>query len=226
MKADNIIMDCLVLAAGSASRFGGCKQLADWQGHPLLAACLAAARTLAPARIYVVGGAFYPQLLQALPELEAKPKKSTEAAIELLEYRAWNLGVGNSLAFGVKQLQNSNPVMVLLGDQPLISARDLRNLYCAWREQPGKIACASFSNTLGVPAIFPAQFKARLYECRGDQGAKNLLLANADNVVPVAMASAEFDVDTPADLTRYLKKQINVSSDKYISRRVRERGYS
>jgi len=208
MKAEKIIIDCLVLAAGSASRFGGCKQLADWQGQPLLAKSIATARTLSPASIFVVGGAFYPELLQALPTLDAQVTERKHNAIELLEYRAWNLGAGNSLAFGVKQLQNSNPVLVMLGDQPLISAEDLRNLYRTWCKQPEKIACASFSNTLGVPAIFPAQFKAQLYRCRGDRGAKHLLLRHSDSVVPVAMPSAEFDVDTPADLTSYLKKVI------------------
>lgn len=202
------IIDCLVLAAGGASRFGGCKQLADWQGQPLLANSIASARALDPARIFVIGGAFYSQLLQALPSLNAKLKKRTERAVELLEFPAWNLGVGNSLAFGVKHLQNSNPVLVLLGDQPLISAQDLRNLYRVWSKDPEKIACASFANTLGVPAIFPAKYKARLYECRGDHGAKNLLQRYSDQVVPVAMPSAEFDVDTPADLTTYLKKII------------------
>ena len=208
MMAEKIIIDCLILAAGSASRFGGCKQLADWQGKSLLANTIATARALDPAHIFVVGGAFYPQLLQALPDLNAKPKKHTDCAIELLEYRAWNLGVGNSLAFGVKHLQNSNPVLVLLGDQPLISAQDLRNLYRAWQKNPTKIACASFAHTYGVPAIFPAHFKARLYACRGDRGAKDLLLRYAEQVVPVVMPSAEFDVDTPADLTTYLKKII------------------
>lgn len=204
--AEKTIIDCLVLAAGSASRFGGCKQLADWQGQPLLANTIAAARALNPARIFVVGGAFYAQLLQALPMLDVNAKKRLAPSVELLEFRAWSLGVGNSLAFGVKQLQNSNPVLVLLGDQPLISAQDLRNLYRTWVKNPAKIACASFANTLGVPAIFPAHFKAQLYGCRGDLGAKNLLLRHADHVVPVSMPSAEFDVDTPADLTSYLKK--------------------
>lgn len=208
MIADKITMDCLILAAGSASRFGGCKQLADWQGRPLLAISIATARTLEPARIFVVGGAFYPQLLQAQPELEAKSKRFTDRPIELLEFPAWKLGVGNSLAFGIKHLQNSNPVLVLLGDQPLISALDLRNLYRTWCKNPDKIACASFANTLGVPAIFPAHFKARLYECRGDRGAKNMLLCYPNHVVAVAMPSAEFDIDTPADLTTYLKKVI------------------
>ena len=208
MMTDKIIIDCLILAAGSASRFGGCKQLADWQGRPLLAASIATARTLEPERILVVGGAFYSQLLQAQPALEAKSKRASDRPIELLEFPAWKLGVGNSLAFGIKYLQNAHPVLVLLGDQPLISAQDLRTLYRAWRKNPDKIACASFANTLGVPAIFPAQFKAQLYKCRGDQGAKKILLGYSNQVVPVVMPSAEFDIDTPVDLTTYLKKAI------------------
>lgn len=212
MMADKIIMDCLILAAGNASRFGGCKQLAEWQGQPMLANSIAIARTLEPARIFVVGGAFYPELLQALPMLDSESSKNAEKKytnpVELLEYPAWKLGVGNSLAFGIKHLQNSNPVLVLLGDQPLINAQDLRNLYRRWRNSPDKIACASYANTLGVPAIFPAHFKARLYECRGDQGAKNVLLRYADQVIPIDMPSAEFDVDTPAELVTYMKKAV------------------
>jgi molybdenum cofactor cytidylyltransferase len=201
-------LDCLILAAGNASRFGSCKQLADWKGQPLLAATIAAARQLNPARILVVGGAFYPQLLQALPALNSSAGKGSNTPVELLEFRAWNLGLGHSLAHAIKHLQNSNPVLVLLGDQPLVSAQDLQNLYRHWSAQPEKIACASFANTLGVPALFPAHFKARLYESRGDRGAKNILLRYRNQVMPVAMPSAEFDVDTPADLSKYLRKAV------------------
>lgn len=205
MKTD-IQIDCLILAAGNSSRFGSCKLLTNWKGQPLLLNSIAAARKLNPARICVVGGAFYPELSQLIGELNAKPKDVRDCAIELLEFRAWSLGIGNSLAFGVKQLQNTRPVLVMLGDQPLVSEQDLQRLYRRWHEQPEKIACASFSNTLGVPAIFPAQFKARLYECRGDRGAKNVLLNYPEQVMPVVMPSAEFDIDTPIDLKTYSKK--------------------
>lgn len=207
MTPEQINIDCLILAAGAARRFGGCKQLADWEGRPLLAASIAAARALQPARIVVVAGAFYTQLLQALPELEAAPTKHRHRPVELLEFRAWDLGLGHSLACGIRQLQSGNPVLVLLGDQPLVSAQDLRNLYRTWRRNPDKIACASFANTLAVPAIFPAQYKARLYQCRGERGAKTLLLGGAGQVLPVAMPAAEFDVDTPADLNACLQKK-------------------
>lgn len=206
MTTATIELDCLILAAGGASRFGSCKQLADWQGRPLLATSIAIARALEPARILVVAGAFYSQLMQMQPELDAELTGSTDRPIELLNFPAWQLGVGNSLAFGVKELQNSRPVLVLLGDQPLVNAQDLRNLLQAWCKHPDKIACASFANTWGVPALFPAHFKARLYQCRGDRGAKKLMMDYPDQVVPVVMPSAEFDVDTPADLARYLPK--------------------
>lgn len=199
-------IDCLILAAGSSSRFGSCKLLSDWKGQPLIVNSIAAARKLNPARICVIGGAFYPALSSLIAELNTKPKKVTDSDIELLEFRAWELGIGNSLAFGVKHLQSPNPVLVMLGDQPLVSEQDLQRLYRGWSEQPEKIACASFANTLGVPAIFPAHFKARLYECRGDRGAKNVLLHYPEQVTPVAMPSAEFDIDTPVDLKTYIKK--------------------
>lgn len=201
-----IQIDCLILAAGNSSRFGSCKLLSDWKGQPLIVNSIAAARKLNPARICVIGGAFYPALSSLITELNTKPKNVTDCDIEVLEFRAWELGIGNSLAFGVKHLQNPNPVLVMLGDQPLVSEQDLQRLYRSWSEQPEKIACASFANTLGVPAIFPAHFKARLYECRGDRGAKNVLLNHPEQVVPVVMPSAEFDIDTPIDLKAHIKK--------------------
>jgi molybdenum cofactor cytidylyltransferase len=203
-------LDCLILAAGSASRFGGCKLLANWNGKPLVAQSIEAACTLEPENIFIVGGAYYEQLQQALPDLPISTRTEHTKTIELLEFRAWDLGVGNSLAFGVKRLQNANPVLVMLGDQPLISAKDLQHLHRTWSENPERIVCASFANTLGVPAIFPARFKAELYRCRGDRGAKSILLRyfNKDEplVIPIAMPSAEFDIDTPTDFKIHREK--------------------
>lgn len=197
-------LDVLVLAAGSASRFGGCKLLADWQGQPLIAASINAAHALKPEKIIIVAGAFYSQL---------KESKSLEAQlnlndVELLEFRDWQSGMGHSLAFGVSQIPGDNPILILLGDQPLISAQDLQNLYVAWRAQPTQIACASFANTLGVPAIFPARFKTELLACTGDRGAKILLTRYADELIRIPIPNAEFDIDTPTDLDRLLLKNI------------------
>lgn len=199
MTIEVLTLNVLVLAAGSASRFGGCKLLADWQGQPLIAASLIAARALKPEKIIIVAGAFYSQLKEAQLNLND---------VELLEFRDWKLGMGHSLAFGVSQLPNNNPALILLGDQPLIRAQELQNLYNAWCTQPTKIACASFANTVGVPAIFPARFKTELRACTGDRGAKMLLKRYSDELIRVPMPTAEFDVDTPSDLEKLLLKNI------------------
>jgi len=199
LNLDSLTLDILILAAGSASRFGGCKLLADWQGQPLITASFNAARALKPEKIIIVAGAFYSQLKEAQLNLND---------VELLEFRDWQLGIGHSLAFGVSQMPSDNPVLILLGDQPLITAQDLQNLYSAWREQPTQIACASFANTLGVPAIFPARLKTELLKCTGDRGAKILLTRYADELIRVPIPTAEFDVDTQTDLDTLLLKNI------------------
>lgn len=204
LTLNTLALDIVILAAGSASRFGGCKLLADWQGQPLITASINAASVLKSEKMIIVAGAFYSQLKEST--LIATHFNS--GSVELIEFRDWPLGMGHSLAFGVSQLPSDNPVLILLGDQPLISAQDLQNLYSAWSTQPTKIACANFANTLGVPAIFPARFKTELRACTGDRGAKLLLTRHANELIKVPMPSAEFDIDTPTDLERLLLKNI------------------
>lgn len=193
-----IKLDCLILAAGGSTRFGRCKLLAPWRGQPLIAAALNALSLLDIERIKIITGA-YPELIKAefIPD-------ATKARVELVEFKDWQLGMGHSLAFGVEQFPTQNALLVLLGDQPLINVEDLQNLYSAWNKSPEKIACASFANTIGVPAIFPPQFKNELRACKGDRGAKSVLSQHLQERVSVAMPNAEFDVDTPEDLNKLL----------------------
>ncbi|HUL18062.1 MAG TPA: NTP transferase domain-containing protein, partial [Steroidobacteraceae bacterium] len=91
-------------------------------------------------------------------------------------------------------------VMLLLADQPLVSADDLRRLAGTWRKQPQYIAAALYSGTTGVPAIFPRSLFQGLLQLRGDSGARALLRRDTDRVVRVPMPAAAIDIDTPEDL--------------------------
>lgn len=193
-----VTVDCIILAAGAASRFGSCKLLAEFQGQPLIAQAIRAASAVNPVRLLVVSGAFHSQLL-ALQASHPLPD------FELHYYRDWQSGMGSSLAFAVQQLPHSgNPLLVLLADQARVNAQDLQNLLAWQMRHPQQIVCASFAGTLGVPAIFPAHFTAHLLQCKGERGAKPLLYQHAEQVIAVDMPNAEFDIDTPADLRRYL----------------------
>lgn len=188
-------IDCVILAAGAATRFGSCKLLADYLGQPLLAHALDAVHAVVPEKIVVVTGASHEPLNHYCAELNIN-------RLEAVYCADWQLGMGHSLAYGVSHLQNDKPVLILLGDQPQVGAADLLRLYRFWKTSPTQISCASFEDTLGVPAIFPAEFKSHLRKCTGDRGAKQLLFQYAQQVLAVPMPSAGFDVDTPADLLR------------------------
>ncbi|WP_039912652.1 nucleotidyltransferase family protein [Cellvibrio mixtus] len=192
-------IDCIILAAGAATRFGSCKLVTDYRGQPLISYVIETAKAVAPERIIIVTGASHEQLVSHSDRLHVDAP-----GVELAYCADWQMGMGHSLAHGVSQLENDKPVLVLLGDQPRISCDDVKRLYRLWNSSPSQIICASFADTLGVPAIFPASFKTHLRNCVGDRGAKQLLFNYAQHVVAVHIPSAEFDIDTPADLQREL----------------------
>ena len=90
--------------------------------------------------------------------------------------------------------------MIMLADQPAISAEDLRRLVLAWRRHSDGIAAATYGGTVGVPAIFPRWAFSELQQLRGDRGAQLLLRRHVDRVTRVPMSTAAVDIDTPEDL--------------------------
>ena len=87
----------------------------------------------------------------------------------------------------------------MLADQVRVSGEDLKRL--TLRDDKNQIACASYSKTLGPPAIFPAQFFPELEKLSGDKGAKALLAELTATHCQIDIPSASLDVDVLSDLT-------------------------
>ncbi|MDN3640273.1 nucleotidyltransferase family protein [Simiduia curdlanivorans] len=195
-------LSVLVLAAGQGRRFGAePKQLAQYQGAPLLAHSLTLAETLAPGRVLLLLGAHAETIVSRMPQLQR------------VNYRVhphWAKGIGASIAFAVQHLPtDAEAVLILLADQIAVSDADLEHLwlrYTKQRETSGaiagsgqeKIVCAHYAGQLGVPAIFPRRYFPRLAALQGDKGAKKILLT--EPVVSVSLPNAAIDIDTPEDL--------------------------
>jgi molybdenum cofactor cytidylyltransferase len=186
-------LHAVVLAAGASTRFGSPKQLVRLQGRPLLHAAVARAVEVAGQAVTVVLGAHAADLAPLL-------RHSTASVIV---NREWSEGIGSSIRTGVSRLPPScEGVLIMLADQPAVTADDLRRLVETWRRQPDYIIAAQYDGTTGVPAIFPRLYFSSLTELRGDQGARALIHRNRDRVVRVPMAGAAIDIDTPEDLLR------------------------
>lgn len=181
----------IVLAAGASSRFGSPKQLVRFDGQPILQRVISSAIELAGPAVTLVLGAHAAQIAAELP-----PSSASQVI-----NRGWREGIASSIRCGVQRLPGACAgVLILLADQPLVSAAGLRRLAAVWRVRPQSIVASRYGSVIGVPAIFPRWAFADLLALRGDHGAKMLLRRFADHVTRIALAEAEVDIDYPEDL--------------------------
>ena len=180
-----------VLAAGQSLRFGSTKLLAEYRGRALAAHAIRAAEAVCDERTLLVTGNDWRQVHEVCQPLMG--------FLVINEHFA--KGMSASIAAAVRALPDTaGGILLMLGDQPLVTADDLNRLVTVWRRDPESIVCSRFGSQLTPPAIFPARLFDELTLLSGDQGARPVIERHADGVVPVDIPHAEFDVDTPEAL--------------------------
>jgi molybdenum cofactor cytidylyltransferase len=71
------------------------------------------------------------------------------------------------------------------------------------REQTGKaIVASSYSNTLGVPALFDRSYSEELLSLGDASGAKSIILSDRDRVAELSFPKGEIDIDTVEDYVK------------------------
>jgi CTP:molybdopterin cytidylyltransferase MocA len=185
----------LVLAAGGSTRMGRPKQLAELDGRPLLAHVLAAAADAPLDRVVVaLGGA----ATEVLDRVELGPA-------EPLVVGGWAAGMGHVLASTLAQAAGDwRAVVVLLGDQPLVTGRAVARLVEAWRAGAGPVVTATYGGRPGNPKLFDRRLLPDLLGLAGDTGARDLVAAHPEWVhrVEVGDLASDADIDVEADLER------------------------
>lgn len=178
----------LVLAAGSGTRFGGKKLAAKFNGEPLIAHALRAARTAPVSRVIAVC-----RPAQAIGDWPGEPPVEVRY-IESTELSA-------SLKAGIAAAGQCDGAFVFLGDMPLVP-----------HDIAGQLAALLGGNFAALPRCggrngHPVLLSARAFpaiaKLRGDEGAGRLLQTRND----VAFLNIEdegvlFDVDRAEDIAR------------------------
>lgn len=188
----------LVLAAGKSSRFGSDKlmtKMAD--NRPMIAHSLAPLLVLAKENnleLCVITRVGNQPLIDYL-------------AVEGINYSFCpdaHLGMGHSIAYGVKTNQSWQGWMITLADMPNINSKTLTGLLEYIHTAPNDIIRLAFtSNEKTVPAhpvYFPKQYSHQLSQLTGDKGAKAIikrqnLLVKIDN--DIIEEYTLMDMDTP-----------------------------
>jgi molybdenum cofactor cytidylyltransferase len=186
----------VVLAAGSATRFGGRKLLADWNGAPLLHAALKIAQAAPVQSLTVVTGADAGEVADCV--------QAFDAAIRLVHAPDHAEGMAASLRAGIASLpEDAAGAFVFLGDMPRAPKSILRPLAEAVRAGAAAAAPA-FRGRRGNPVILGRGLFPAVAAMRGDTGAR-ALLQTLDTQLALIESPDDgvlFDVDTPGDLAR------------------------
>lgn len=186
----------ILLAAGSARRFGENKLLRPLNGKPLyahgLAALLAAAKMRPAADVTVVSRT--PEILAAARAAGAKAVESPlseqglsftiKAALDALE----PLAEGDYLLFAV-------------ADQPYLTAASVAALL-EKAAPPTRGATLCFGEKVGSPTLFSASLAKDLRALEGDRGGRSVLRALGGECLHVQAESAREleDIDLPEQL--------------------------
>lgn len=197
--ADSISVPAILLAAGASTRLGQPKQLLRlpaFAGETLLDHAVTLARAAGAAPIFVVLGAHAEEIHLECELLDCI----------LVRNEAWHEGMASSLRLGISAVLENAPaasgVMILVCDQPGLSAEHLRRLLDAQESDPDSIAASRYAGRTGVPAIFPRALFPALLELQGDQGARTMLQQPGAAIRGVDFPAGELDLDSPEDLQR------------------------
>jgi len=182
----------VVLAAGEGRRFGGTKQLAALDGKPL-----------AQHAVDALAGARVDELLV----ITGHDAEAVETALTLpgagrfVRNPDHRKGQSSSLAAAFHDIaDDSEAAVVLMGDQPGVTADEVRALITRFRATRAQIVRLRYEDGPG-PALLSREIYAEAGHLHGDVGARVLIASHPEWVEEVDVdRRAPRDVDTPADL--------------------------
>ncbi len=203
MRAADNAVAAVILAAGASARLGRPKQLLTLDGQTLLRRTVEAATKAGCAPVLVVLGAHAEQFSGEIVALAG--------SIQVIVNEKWSKGMGTSLASGVAALEGAAPnvraAVVLLCDQPHVSAEVVRALVEAFFVSGKPVVASEYGGVRGAPCLFARSLFPELAALSGDMGARKIIARQAvEHVAVVPFAGGQEDVDTPDDWRRVAGK--------------------
>jgi len=189
---ERVDIAAVVLAAGRSSRMERHKLLLPLGGHPLVTYAVGAALS-SPARpVLVVVGYCAREVSATLPAPD----------VTVVTNAAFAAGMSTSLKAGIAAVPAAaRGALVMLADQPLVSARFVSQMLDAATDMPEAIIAAVYAGQRATPVYFPRALFDELQAISGDEGGRAVLAAHPERIRLVAAASplAGTDVDRPGE---------------------------
>lgn len=190
-NANNLV--ALVLAAGSARRFGSDKLSAEFRGEPLVHHAIRAARAAPVGRVIVVCG----EKLALGDWPDEPPVEAVRIASDALS---------TSLQAGIGVAGGASGAFIFLGDMPLVPPQVAGDVAKALGDHFAAVPRHAGKN--GHPVLLSVRAFPEIARLTGDEGAGRLLKQRGDVAfVDVEEDTILLDVDWAEDLARLESRQ-------------------
>jgi molybdenum cofactor cytidylyltransferase len=188
------VIAAVLLAAGSARRFGGPKLVQDLEGRAVVRWSTEALDREMVDEIVVVVPPAHKEIREALQGLN----------VRFVVNPTPDAGMGTSLACGISALaDDAEAALIALADEPSPDRRALPRVVERWREGGAAIVVPTYCGVRGHPVLFDRSVFGELATLTGDQGARIVVDRDPSRVAYYELdARKPVDIDTPADFER------------------------
>lgn len=188
----------LILAAGNSSRMGTPKQLLPAGKKTLLGVTIENVLLSKANNIYCILGANHKSISTAISKYN----------VDIILNSEYKSGLSSSIVAGIQHIKNQNfdAVLILLGDQPLITDISINLMVETYQKHNKNIIASLYNTSPGVPAIIPKKYFNSLLKLEGDKGAKGFLQTQKGNVITLNNSNL-MDIDTKRDYEDYVNSK-------------------
>jgi len=184
------LVGCVVMAAGSSTRFG--------KENKLLAAC--GGKPLAFRAMDAVPQGCKTVVVTGYAEIAAE---ADLRGFEVVINDRPEDGASRTVRLGTQALRGCEAILYIVGDQPRLTRAGAARILAAHAAQPDAICAASHGGKRGNPCLFPQEFFAELCALEGDTGGSAVIRRHEDRLLLVELPEEEpADVDTAAALRK------------------------
>ena len=184
----------VIYAAGLSSRFGEPKLTQDIHGRKVIDILMEKVSNLPFEKKYIV-----------VRQDDEDLKRIVRNGFTILENPHPERGMSGSIKIGIKALPgNIDGIMMLPGDQPLVSVSHLERVMVKFESSGKGIAATLCDDEIRNPAIFSRKYFSDFMELTGDMGGRKLFETHKDDIELVELDDGRMleDLDYPQDLAK------------------------
>jgi xanthine/CO dehydrogenase XdhC/CoxF family maturation factor/CTP:molybdopterin cytidylyltransferase MocA len=197
-KKKKAVISCVILAAGKSSRMGQPKLLLRYGETTMIDTVIREALQSEANHIVIVLGS----------EKDNISKHIRDYPLIITENSEFHLGMLSSVQCGFRALpENTDAVLILLGDQPMIPASVINDVINAYRQTEKGIIIAAHNGKRGHPILFDIKYKQEVEQLDSDRSLHDLTRKYPDDIYETEVDTPVIlrDIDTIDDYNKELK---------------------